>query len=231
MYPRRAPAGFGNPDTNDSARQPRAKPLKRPRQARAKFTVQAIFDAFVRIWRDSGWDNLTTRAVALETGISIGTLYEYFPGKQALLSGYFRHCVETLMAQIDAQVIAPPELDWKERTHRLVALTCSKQAAELPYFDAGMLQLETQIAELKHHVRVYEELSAKWIAAFDICRDLPHKPDAEVVRALFTAAWGARRYLLLINADEATAARFVAEMERMCHGRLLQSDPPHAGGT
>ena len=56
--------------------QPSAKPLKRPTQARARFTVQAIYDAFVRIWQRDGWQRLTTRNVALETGISVGTLYD-----------------------------------------------------------------------------------------------------------------------------------------------------------
>jgi DNA invertase Pin-like site-specific DNA recombinase len=43
------------------------------------FTVQAIYDAFVRIWRRDGWAGVSTRAVALETGVSVGTLYDYFP--------------------------------------------------------------------------------------------------------------------------------------------------------
>src|SRR5688572_19056795 len=84
---------------------PPAKPLKRPSQARARFTVQAIYDAFIRIWRKQGWEHLTTRAVALETGISVGTLYEYFPNKQALLSGYVRHGMDRLLSAIEKQVV------------------------------------------------------------------------------------------------------------------------------
>ena len=82
-----------------------AKPLKRPSQARAQFTVQAIYDAFVRIWQRDGWARLTTRAVALETGISVGTLYDYFPNKQALLSGYVRHCIDALLARVHSDVV------------------------------------------------------------------------------------------------------------------------------
>src|SRR6188474_3749569 len=102
MYSRRPPPGFGKP--------PAAKPLKRPSQARARFTVQAIYDAFVRIWRRDGWERLTTRAVALETGISVGTLYEYFPNKLALLSGYVRHSVEVLVEAVDREAVQPAEL-------------------------------------------------------------------------------------------------------------------------
>src|SRR5205814_721616 len=50
---------------------PLAKPLKRPWQARAQFSVQAIYDAFVRIWQREGWARLTTRAVALAAGTDL----------------------------------------------------------------------------------------------------------------------------------------------------------------
>src|SRR5688572_6834666 len=105
------------------------KPLKRPTQARAKFTVQAIFDAFVRIWQRDGWARLTTRAVALEAGIAVGTLYDYFPSKAALQSGYVRHCIETLIHAVDAEAVQPVGLPWRERTHRLVALACGVHPA------------------------------------------------------------------------------------------------------
>lgn len=83
--------------------QQRAKPLKRPTQARAKVTVQAIFDTYVRIWQRDGWQRLTTRAIALEAGVAVGTLYDYFPSKHALHSGYVRHCIEALLERIEAR--------------------------------------------------------------------------------------------------------------------------------
>jgi AcrR family transcriptional regulator len=227
MYPRRPAPGFGNQNTGPSGHKPRtkprSKPLKRPRQARAKFTVQAIYDAFVRIWRAEGWDGVTTRAVALETGVSIGTLYEYFPNKEALLSGYFRHCIDALLEVIDEQAIRPTGLTWQERVHRLVRLTCGIEATELPYFDGWMLQLENQVAEPKHHRRVYEELSAKWAEVFAACGDLPYVPDPATAKALYLSVWGGRRYLLLIDADASLAKQWVHEVEQLCRARLEQT--------
>ncbi|MCU6433790.1 TetR/AcrR family transcriptional regulator [Undibacterium sp. Jales W-56] len=194
----------------------RNKPLKRPSQARAKFTVQAIYDAFVRIWRDKGWAGITTRAVALETGISVGTLYDYFPNKHSLLSGYVRHCIDTLLEQIDAQAIVPADLVWQERIHRLIRLTCGVNTPELPYFDRDMMMLESQIAETKHHRRAYEEISVKWMQVFDVCADVPRKPDVTMVKSLFLSVWGGRRYLLLVEPDDINAAQWVLEMERQC---------------
>ncbi|MGB6056071.1 MAG: TetR/AcrR family transcriptional regulator [Burkholderiaceae bacterium] len=197
--------------------------MKRPSQARAKFTVQAIYDAFVRIWRRDGWSGVSTRAIALETGIAVGTFYDYFPNRQALLSGYIRHCIDSLLAAIDQQVIAPPQLTWDQRLRQLLRLSCGVDAAELPYFDAGMLQLEAEVAEPKHHQRVYQELSEKWIAAFAACSELPAPPTADAVRALYLSVWGGRRYLLQIGAPPAEMRRWAAEMERLCR---LRVSPP-----
>jgi AcrR family transcriptional regulator len=139
MYSRHPPPGFGKP--------PAAKPLKRPSQARAVFTVQAIYDAFVRIWRRDGWDGVSTRAVALETGVAVGTLYDYFPNKAALLSGYVRHCMEQLLLAIEEQAVTPPGLSAEHRLRTLVRLACGADTPELPWFDAGLLALEAGIAE------------------------------------------------------------------------------------
>jgi AcrR family transcriptional regulator len=196
------------------------KPLKRPSQARAKFTVQAIYDAFVRIWQRDGWERLTTRAVALETGISVGTLYDYFPNKLALLSGYVRHCIEVLVQAVEREAVQPAGLSWQQRVHQLVRLMCGVDAPELPWFHPQMLALEAQIAQPKHHRRVQEELEVGWQRVFDACADLPHRPSAETVRALHLAVWGGRRYALLLELDEAQARKWAAQTERMCYALI-----------
>jgi AcrR family transcriptional regulator len=200
---------------------PRSKPLKRPTQARSKFTVQAIYDAFVRIWNAHGWQGVTTRAVALETGIAVGTLYDYFPDKEALLSGYVRHCIEALLARLDAEVVAPSasQLAWRARVKRLVRITCDTRLEGLPAFDHEMLMLEHRVAEPKHHRRVYDELAARWQQAFAACTDLQPPPAGATVHALLTAAWGGRRYRLLVQ-PETGSDEWVGEMEAMAMARL-----------
>lgn len=226
MYPRRPAAGFGKRNAATAASKPRSKPLKRPLQARAKFTVQAIYDAFVRIWRVHGWEGVTTRAVALETGISVGTLYDYFPNKDALLSGYVRYCMDCLLQAIDEQAVRPAGLSWRERVRCLVRLTCGVDAPELPWFAPEMLLLESRIAEPKHHRRVFDELSAAWVQALQACSDLPALPDAAVVESCFLSVWGGRRYLLLVDAGDDVARRWAREMERLYCLRLETASSP-----
>ena len=203
---------------------PAAKPLKRPTQARAKVTVQAIFDAFVRIWQRDGWARLTTRAVALETGVAVGTLYDYFPGKTALLSGYVRHCIETLVRTVDEQAVEPAGLTWEERLHRLVHLACDTESPGLPWFHRDMMALEAQIAEPKHQRRAHEELAAMWQRVFDACTDLPRRPSPATVQALHLAVWGGRRYVALVALEPDQRRAWVEEMGRMCRAVVLCGD-------
>lgn len=66
-------------------KQPSKRPLRTARQARSKATVDAIVEAAARILARSGWTGFNTNAVAQQAGVSIGSVYEYFADKQAIL--------------------------------------------------------------------------------------------------------------------------------------------------
>jgi AcrR family transcriptional regulator len=61
-------------------------PRKSPRQARAQVTVDAIIEAAAQLLSAGGLPAYTTNAVAIRAGVSIGTLYQYFPNKDALMA-------------------------------------------------------------------------------------------------------------------------------------------------
>jgi|SRR5450830_244651 len=213
--------GFGNAGKPAASNfKPRAKPLKRPSQARAIFTVEAIYEAFVRIWQRNGWPALTTRAVALEAGVAIGTLYDYFPSKAALLSGYVRHSVERLLRQLDDQVVHAEGLDWPTRLERLIRLSGHPAGPDQPLFDYSLLMLEHQIAEPKHHQRVFQELSQKWREAFNACTDLACRPLPEVIEAWLVLVWGGRRYCITAQLSAAQIDAWLRETQGLIHQRL-----------
>jgi AcrR family transcriptional regulator len=62
------------------------RPRKRPVQSRSQATVDAILDAAARILVRDGYGAFTTNRVAAIAGVSIGSLYQYFPKKEALLA-------------------------------------------------------------------------------------------------------------------------------------------------
>ena len=61
------------------------EPRKKPVQARSAATVEAIFDATIQVLRTRSARHLTTTRVAERAGVSVGTMYQYFPHKEALL--------------------------------------------------------------------------------------------------------------------------------------------------
>lgn len=61
------------------------EPRKQPRQARSQVTVDAVFEATIQVLLSDGLRLMTTTRVAERAGVSVGTLYQYFPNKQALL--------------------------------------------------------------------------------------------------------------------------------------------------
>src|SRR5258708_23470556 len=67
--------------------QPRAplEPRKTPIQTRSAVTVDSIAEATIQVLLSVGPDRLTTTRVAERAGVSVGTLYQYFPNKQSLL--------------------------------------------------------------------------------------------------------------------------------------------------
>ena len=62
-----------------------AKPRKKPKQERSKTLVGSVLDATARILDGSGYAAATTNKIAEIAGVSIGSLYQYFPGKDAVL--------------------------------------------------------------------------------------------------------------------------------------------------
>jgi AcrR family transcriptional regulator len=61
------------------------EPRKTPVQARSTVTVEAISEATIQVLHAEGPDRLTTTRVAERAGVSVGTLYQYFPNKHSLL--------------------------------------------------------------------------------------------------------------------------------------------------
>lgn len=67
--------------------KPDTNPRKRPTQARARGTVEALLIAAAQVLIQFGYEGTTTARVAARAGVSVGSLYQYFPNKEALVAG------------------------------------------------------------------------------------------------------------------------------------------------
>lgn len=85
---------------------------KEPKQARSRVTVEAIVEAGARILAEEGWAGFTTNRIADVAGVSIGSLYQYFPDKLALVDAIrHRHLNDSMevMRRVRADGISPEQ--------------------------------------------------------------------------------------------------------------------------
>jgi AcrR family transcriptional regulator len=87
------------------ARKPATNPRKSASQERSRLTVDALLEATARVLMKEGYDRASTNKIAAVAGVSIGSLYQYFPTKEALVAAVIdRHMHEMLQVFRDALV-------------------------------------------------------------------------------------------------------------------------------
>lgn len=104
------------------ARKPLTKPRKNASQERSRATVDALVEATARILVKEGYDKASTNRIADKAGVSIGSLYQYFPGKEALVAAVIdRHNRDVMRVVRDAlaEVASQP---LEKAVRRLVAV-------------------------------------------------------------------------------------------------------------
>ncbi len=77
------------------------EPRKSPVQARSAATVEAILEASIQVLLQVGKEQLTTTRVASRAGVSVGTLYQYFPNKSALLQAVLRRHLNEVSSAVE----------------------------------------------------------------------------------------------------------------------------------
>ena len=93
----------------------KAEPRKRPTQRRSREMVDRILEAAARIFAEQGYHGTTTNHVAEAAEVSVGSLYQYFPNKDALLVGLAeRHVADAIegLSAVAAQLrVAAPDVE------------------------------------------------------------------------------------------------------------------------
>jgi len=191
------------------ARQVAAAPRKRPRQQRARETVDAILLAAAHILKTDGFEAATTNRIAELAGVSIGSLYQYFPNKQSVIaelrerhSDWFEGC---LRAEIERIV----ELPLRPAVRAAVELLIALHAVDLALHNA----LSDRRAVDAHDEAEFRKLvQAKLAQHPEALRDLdPEMASFVAVRAMEAVVHGAA----LDEPERLTDPRFADEVTEL----------------
>lgn len=98
----------------------RTGPRKSPSQERSRRTVDRILDAATRIFHAQGYTGATTNDIADEADVSVGSLYQYFPNKDALLVALTQRHITTTTTDLTNLLLELPRNSDLETTFRTV---------------------------------------------------------------------------------------------------------------
>jgi AcrR family transcriptional regulator len=79
-------------------------PRKRPQQNRSRVTVEAILQATTHILTEEGYHKANTNRIAERAGISIGSLYQYFPNKESLMAALMEQHSNEIAALVESKL-------------------------------------------------------------------------------------------------------------------------------
>jgi|TARA_R110002073_G_scaffold8371_1_gene46282 AcrR family transcriptional regulator len=100
---------------------------KLPKQQRSRALVESLIDATAAVLAEHGLDNTTTNHIADAAGVSVGSLYQYFPDKESLIEALLERMVKDLTTafnfQLDSQNLGELDLENLARIAIAIGLT------------------------------------------------------------------------------------------------------------
>lgn len=123
-------------------RTPRISSRKQPKQARSNELVSSILEAAIHVLVKEGAQRFTTTRVAERAGVSVGSIYQYFPNKVAILfrlqSDEWRRTSEMMCRILEDQGRSPPER-LRALVHNFVISECEEAEMRVALNDAAPL--------------------------------------------------------------------------------------------
>lgn len=148
------------------ARKTRSQPRRSPVQGRAQVTVEAILKAAAQILARHGPEAATTNAIAARAGVSIGSLYQYFADREALIVELVRRHVEEMQAVLARALAGLGDQPLPAAIEQLVAAIIAAHQVSPRLHQALHQSLAgTRLDAIDHFERQLEALVAGALAA------------------------------------------------------------------
>lgn len=194
------------------------KARKRPQQARSVATVEAIFAATIQVLLAHGPGNLTTTRVAERAGVSVGTMYQYFPHKQALFFAVLQRHLALLTDAVERAQVALHGRPLVEVSDGLVAAFLAARTSDIDasraiYLFAADLDTEALLSDVFHRVRaaVTQALASASDATFD---------DLDNVAQMICATLSGTTRTVLERSDPGALDVLKIELPALCRAYL-----------
>ncbi len=203
--------------------RPPLQSRKTPVQTRSAETVEAIFEAAIQLLGGSGLNRLTTTRVAARAGVSVGTLYQYFPNKQALLFALLERHLNLVADAVEQACARLRGCSLKNMTEGLVEAYVDAKL-QRPEISSALYKISAELngaafsASIQQRLRtaIAAMLSTATFPVRDMCIS-----DPEVKAAMLSSAMaGATRTFLEAGTYPAGEQSLRRELVLLGHGYL-----------
>jgi AcrR family transcriptional regulator len=177
------------------------EPRKAPVQARSTASVEAILEATIQVLLTFGKDRLTTTRVASRAGVSVGTLYQYFPNKKSLLQAVLKRHLSQVASAVE---IVCREQEGKPLRQMATALITAVLRAKMR--DAKTSAALYSVSSDVDGARIAQQMGTrinKWIVKMLASTPEPLASDPQIVASVLQGAMaGVSRSILESAAPE-----------------------------
>ncbi|HEY8026344.1 MAG TPA: TetR/AcrR family transcriptional regulator [Burkholderiaceae bacterium] len=191
------------------------RPRKTPRQARSEATVDAIFEATIQVLLVEGASGLTTTRVAERAGVSVGTMYQYFPHKQALLYAVLSRHMDQVLFILEGACRAGTGLPAVRMVEGLVAAYIEAKTSNTE-ISIALYRVTTELDVPELLGKVGTRLTKAINVMLGSASDLMFDDVALVTNMLRAAMTGVTRTVFEQNAGPALIRKLHAELLTMC---------------
>jgi AcrR family transcriptional regulator len=163
------------------------EPRKQPKQARSVATVSAVLEGVAQVLETEGFEKLTTTRVAERAGTSVGTLYQYYPSKDALLVAV----VEAKMAAVDQALSKtfdlPASASLAERVGVMITALIDEKKRR-PRLNAELARQAPRLEKMRLIARTLDRAHGMVRALLEAHKDETTVPDTDLTAWLVVHA-------------------------------------------
>jgi AcrR family transcriptional regulator len=203
------------------------EPRKTPVQARAAVTVEAISEATIQVLLSHGADRLTTTRVAERAGVSVGTLYQYYPNKRSLLFAVLEDHLDKVAAAMEVACTHARHKPLCEMT-REVAEAFVDAKMKRTDISMALYQIAADLGGPALIKRAGQRSRKALEAMLETASDTVSPPDRFAIEIMFAAMSGAMRSVLEAGASPATVRKLRKHLVLLCQSYMAAVTAPHA---
>jgi len=202
------------------AQQGALEPRKTPVQARSTVTVEAIAEATVQVLLSLGTDRLTTTKVAERAGVSVGTLYQYFPNKQSLLFAVLEDHLDKVSAAMEAACARACHLPLAAMVQQVVEAFVDAKM-QRPDISTALYRIAAEIGGPALVQRTGERSRKALAAMLRTAPDATLQQEDFAIQMMFAAMAGATRSVLEAGVSPATLGKLRNHLVLLCQSYML----------